>query len=212
MSLSISTHFQVLCIHIYIYAVESKLGPKIAFFWVKTWSKFSSFFLCCVSKIFLLSAGRMRCFKTSEEKKDKNYPVLSQNLVQLCCATYLDQVLMQPWTKFWLNLFDICGPFFIFHNMLKPQFIVFSAKSAFFMPAPKQLGTLFVNTTVLVIFCPFFCIFVFFFAFLLCPVFCFLRGMKKDKIQNKTTKKKTTRCKQQEEPDNTDTKWNKSNV
>ena len=27
-------------------------------------------------------------------------PFLSQNLVQLCCATYLDQVLNQPWTKF----------------------------------------------------------------------------------------------------------------
>ena len=43
-----------------IYAVESKLGPKIAFFWVKTWSKFSLVFLSLFFKNLLLSAGRMR--------------------------------------------------------------------------------------------------------------------------------------------------------
>ena len=48
-----------------------------------------------------------------QKKKKKTTISLfwSQNLVQLCCATYLDQVLTQPSTKFWLNLFGIVWHF-----------------------------------------------------------------------------------------------------
>ena len=52
--------------YIYIYAVESKLGPKIAFFWVKTWSNFSLFFF-----VFQKSSSFCReneIFKKNEPK------------------------------------------------------------------------------------------------------------------------------------------------
>ena len=42
---------------IYIYAVESKCGPRFAFFWVKMWSKFSLFFFFFFSKIFFFLQG-----------------------------------------------------------------------------------------------------------------------------------------------------------
>ena len=105
--------------HIYIYVVESKLGPKIAFFWVKTWSK--SFFV--FSKLFFLLQGEWDFSKKRKKNKTNMTLFLRQNLVQLCCTTCLDQVLTQPWTKFWLNLFDIFGPFSIFQNILKPLFL-----------------------------------------------------------------------------------------
>ena len=44
-------------------------------------------------------------------KRRLKSPFLSQNLVHLCCTTCLDQVLTQPWTKFWLNIFGIFGRF-----------------------------------------------------------------------------------------------------
>ena len=123
---------------IYVYAVESKLGPKIAFSWVKTWSNFSlfSFFF----KNPLLSAGRMRFLRKRAKKREKKKKLfLRQNLVQFCCTTYLDQVLTQPWTKFWLNNF---ADFWLFLPVWKDAettiFIVFSAKMKFFKPTPKN--------------------------------------------------------------------------
>ena len=109
---------------------------------VKTWSKnslflsqnlvqvFSVFFFFCFSKIFFFLQGEMRFLrKTSQKKEKKKNIFLSQNLVQLCCATYLDQVLTQPWTKFWLNIF---ANFWVFLAVWKDAettiFIVFSAK------------------------------------------------------------------------------------
>ena len=118
---------------IYIYAVESKLGPKIAFFLVKTWSNFSQFFLFSFFKNILLSAGRMRFLKKNEQNKNKKNIFLSQNLVQFCCATYLDQVLTQPWTKFWLNIFANFGVFLpVWKDAETTIFIVFSAENWIF--------------------------------------------------------------------------------
>ena len=109
---------------------------------VKTWSKnslflsqnlvqFFFFFLFLFFKNPLLSAGRMRFLrKTSAKKREKKTLFLRQNLVQFCCATYLDQVLTQPWTKFWLNNF---ADFWLFLSVWKDAettiFIVFSAKN-----------------------------------------------------------------------------------
>ena len=50
---------------IYIYAVESKLGPKFGFFWVKTWSKVASklgprFFFCLFFPKFIVFFGYLK--------------------------------------------------------------------------------------------------------------------------------------------------------
>ena len=164
---------------------ESKIGPSFLFF-------FFPFFVF-VFKNLLLSAGWMRFFKTSGKKTTRTTHFLSQNLVQLCCATYLDQVLTQPWTKFWLNLFDIFWPLFPFSTYAQTTiFIEFSAKICIFKPTLKKLGTLLVNTIALADFLSVFFSFFVFFWFLLCPVFggSFLRGMKKNKFKTKQQKTK----------------------
>ena len=151
----------------------------------------------------------MTFFRKTRKKRKKTH-FLSQNLVQFCCATYLDQVLTQPWTRFWLNNF--CN-FWVFLPVLKCTkttiFIVFSAKKENFKPTPKNWRTLFVNTIALFVFfrCPFFLHFCFF-GFLLCPVFwgSFFweewKNKKKTKFKTKQPKNKkgrrTTRCKQED--------------
>ena len=128
------------CIHLYIYICCR----------VKTWSKNSlflsqnlvqgfSFFLFLFFKNPLLSAGRMRLLrKTSQKRREKKTLFLRQNLVWFCCATYLDQVLTQPWTKFWLNN---VADFWLFLPVWKDAettiFIVFSAKMKFLSPPQK---------------------------------------------------------------------------
>ena len=84
--------------YIYIFAVESKRGPKIAFFESKLGPMFLFFFFVFFQNSSSFCRENEILQKTS--KKDKNTIFLSQNLVQFCCATYLDQVLTQPWTKF----------------------------------------------------------------------------------------------------------------
>ena len=96
-------------IYIYIYI--------FFFFWisrcnrVKNWSKIclfkgqklvqvSCYFPFLFLKHLLLSAGRMRFSKKRPKKESKHWPSLSQTLVQLCCATYLDQFLTYAWTNF----------------------------------------------------------------------------------------------------------------
>ena len=64
------------------------------------------FFFCFLNKIFLK---------------------LGQHLVQLCCATCLDQILTQPWTRYWLNLGSFCCCLLFAKATI---FIAFSAKRA----------------------------------------------------------------------------------
>ena len=114
---------------------------------VKTWSKYSLFwgggaklgpsFLCFFLVLFfknlLLSARRMRLIlKKNEQKKKPMNIFLSQNLVQFCCATYLDQVLTQTWTKFSLNIFANLGYFYLFERCRNHYFYsAFSKKTEF---------------------------------------------------------------------------------
>ena len=84
------------------YAVESKLGPKIAFLESKLGPSVS-----CVL-FFHKASGDLQGEwdfkeKLSQKKAKKNTDFLSQNLVQFCWATYLDQVLTQPWSTFWVQ-------------------------------------------------------------------------------------------------------------
>ena len=109
---------------------------------------------------------------------------VSQNLVQSCCATYLDQVLTQPWTKFWLNIFANFWVFLpVWEDAETTIVIVFSAKNENFKPTPKKLK----NTI-----CEYNCANWFFLSVFL--HFCFFGFLnektKTDKIQNKTTKRK----------------------
>ena len=79
-----------MCVYIYTHARKSKLGPKLPF----GGSKLGQFFLCWFFKNMFCRENEI----TKTEDKQK-LPFLSQTLVQLCCASYLDQVLTQPWTK-----------------------------------------------------------------------------------------------------------------
>ena len=67
-------------------------------------------------------------------------------MVQLCCATYLDQVLSQPWAKFWLNLFDFWVFFFPFFSLKicwnHYVYSVFSNNLHFLSPPPKIRNTI----------------------------------------------------------------------
>ena len=195
----------------YIYiCCRVKTWSKNSLFWVKTWSKFSLFFF-----VFQKSSSFCReneiLKKNEQKKRQKKHNFLSQNLVQFCCATYLDQVLTQPWTKFWLNIFANFGVFVpVWKDAQTNIFRVFSAKNENFKPTPKNLRTLSVNTTALTDF-----FLSGFSAFLLFGVFVFavsgflggpfLRGMKTTKKrqnskQNNKNKKgrRTTRCKQED--------------
>ena len=78
-------------IYIYICAVELIVG----LFCVKNWSKFFVYF--CFENLVL--PAERRGLKKNQEKL-KNDPILVLKLVQLCCATCLDQFLTQPWTSF----------------------------------------------------------------------------------------------------------------
>ena len=98
----------------YRYAVESKLGPKIAFFWVKTWSKFSLFFFF----VFQKSSSFCReneIFKKNEQKNKKN--------TIFWVKTWSNFVAQHTWTKFWLNIFANFWLFYLFEKMLKPLFL-----------------------------------------------------------------------------------------
>ena len=77
----------------YIYAVESKIGPSFAFLGSKIGPSFPFFLLCFY---LLLSAGRMRFLTRRAPKRSKITIFLSQRLVRLCCATYLQHT----WAKF----------------------------------------------------------------------------------------------------------------
>ena len=166
----------------------------MALFWIENLSKFSSFLK--FSKIFFFLQGECDFYKERKKQKKKNTLCWAENL-----SNYVSQ---HNWTDFQLNLGQIFNStFFTFlalFSFLKicsnPYFYRFSAKITFCSPPPQKLGTLFVNATTLT---DVFCLSVFlhfrFFGFLLCPVFwgSFLRGMKKqkkDKIQNKTTRRK----------------------
>ena len=183
--------------HIYIYAVASKLGPKIALFWVKTWSNFSLFFLFLFFKNPLLSAGKMRCLRKTSKKEKQKHTFFASKLGPILLR---DQVLTQPWTKFWRNIFASCWVFYLFQRCRNHYIYIVFSKNVIFKPTPKNLRTLFVNTTALTFFCfcPFFLRFCFFFWFLLCPVFWgsfFERSEKNKKRQNskQNNKKRTTR-------------------
>ena len=184
-------------IYIYIYTLESKTGPMFAFFLRQKLVKFS-IFLILLLKI-LLSARRMRFFKT---KKEVDH-FLSRLLVQLCCATYLDQFLTQPWSNFdsrgltFLHMFGCykIGRNHYFYNVFQQKCI--------FKLTPRNRNTI-SNTTALIeiklsllsafLFWGYFC-HVRFFAI-------FSRGMRKQNIKNKHSKQNikerntTTRCKQ----------------
>ena len=92
----ITTIFRCVCI--YIYAVESKPGPRFAFFESQPGPSFLFCFVFQKSSSFCRENEILK--KNEQQKKTKKHHFLSQNLVQLCCATYLDQVLTQPWTRF----------------------------------------------------------------------------------------------------------------
>ena len=140
---STATH---ICVYIYIWC-RLKTWSKDRIFWViKTWSKFSCFSFLFFKKTLFFLQGKTDFRKIMEEQKQK-LPFLSQTLVQLCCTISLDQVLTQPWTKLWLNLFVIFGHFPFFKRICwNHYFIVFSA---FLKPTPKTLKHYLVSTTAL---------------------------------------------------------------
>ena len=125
----------------YIYAVESKICPKIAFFLSQTSVQLFLFFFFSIlfffQKNILLSAGRIKFFK---KKQDNKLPFLSQKYVQLCCAAYLDRFLTQPWPDFLFNLFHIFGPSFLFFFFSKSaETVKLRTASLLRLPSPGTL-------------------------------------------------------------------------
>ena len=153
--------------HIYIYAVESKLGPKIAFFWVKTWSNFSLFF-------FVFQKYSSFCRENEIKKKKKRAKKKTKKTHFFWVKSWSNFVAQHTWTTFWLNLglsFDstfllIFGYFDLFEKMLKPLFYsAFSQKVKFLSPPQKLNNTICehncANWFFFVRFFFFFCIFAF---------------------------------------------------
>ena len=94
-------------IYIYIHAVEVKMWSKICLFLSQNVVQVFSFF-CFVFQKSSSFCRENEIFKKNEQKKEKKkHHFLSQNVVQLCCATYLDHILTQPWTTFWLKFLGI---------------------------------------------------------------------------------------------------------
>ena len=89
---------------------------------VKTWPKnniflsqkpcpiFLCFFFFCFSKFFFLQ-GKWD-FKEKRATKRIKKHIFWVKTWSICCATCLDQVLTQPWTKFRLNIFAKFGGIF----------------------------------------------------------------------------------------------------
>ena len=77
--------------YIYIYIVESRIGSRVAIFWVKNWSKVSSF--SCFRKLFFFLQGDWDFSKKEKTKKVKIDNPPESKAGQLCCATCLDQFL-----------------------------------------------------------------------------------------------------------------------
>ena len=103
--------------HIYIYAVESKLGPKIAFFWVKTWSKFSLFFLFLFFQKSSSFCRENDILKKNEQKKrQKKTPFFESKLGPILLRNILGPSLDSTFLL-------ILGYFYLFEKMLKPLFL-----------------------------------------------------------------------------------------
>ena len=86
--------------YIYIYAVKLKTGPIFDLFKVKNWSIFLFFLLFFIFENLILPAERRGCLKNKQKQQQKQTQFLKLKLVQLCCATYLDQFLTLTWTSF----------------------------------------------------------------------------------------------------------------
>ena len=192
-------------IYIYIYAVESKPGPRFAFFWVKTWSKFSLFFFfvfqksssfCRENEILKKKRAKKKTKKKTPFLESKPGPIMLRNMLGPGFDSTLDQVLTQHFCYF-------LGIFTCFKRCRNPYFYSVFSKKENFKPTPKNWRTLFVNTIALFFFSlSFFSAFLLFWVFAVSGFFggLFLRGtkkQKKDKVQKKQKGKMTTRWKQQ---------------
>ena len=78
-------------------------------------------------------------FSKTKGKEDTNPHFLSQHLVQLRCATCLDQVLTQPWTKFWLNVFDSFWPCLPFANYAETIVYGVFSKNVHILSPPQKI-------------------------------------------------------------------------
>ena len=124
------TH-QHIYIYIYMHAVESKLGPKIAFLESKFGSNISFFGAFAFQKSS--SFCRENEINNEHNKKTnitvlwvKTWSTLLRNILGPSFDSNLDQVLTQPFCIFPLQ------------KMLKPPFLkVLSAKTESFKPTPK---------------------------------------------------------------------------
>ena len=210
-------------IYIYIYIVNSKLGPKWPFWGSKLGPNVlvSIFPFCfCFFSEMLLFCRELELLKTW--KKKINITMFWVETWSNYVAQHtLDQVLTQPWTKFLTQPFWHFWAFFPFKINWNHYFMAFSAKICISKPTPK-IGTLVVNTIALIekeivrsflSACLLSCIFAVS-GFL--GRFFWEEWIRQNSNQNNQKGKKTTRCKQQkthrpvfkkEKADNTDTKY-----
>ena len=142
------------------------------------------FFSFLVSQKLLLSAGRMTLFQKNKRKKTNTFHLLSQTPVQLCCTTYLDWFLTQPWPTLRLDPFHIVGPFSFLNICRNPYFIGGFSKNSIFVAHPQKIRNIICEHNcanwffgpVVLHFCLFLC--------LPCPVLVFFERNEKAKENN----------------------------
>ena len=99
---------------IFVYVVESISGPKCPFFLRQYLVQVLCFPLLFLKNLFL--AGRMIVFQKCQRLCLNLAQRWRQYLVQLSCATCLEQILTQPWTSYWLTFWDNFGSIFFCWN------------------------------------------------------------------------------------------------
>ena len=187
LSLSLSLSFSLpLC------AVESKAGPRFAFFCQKLVQVF-------LFVSFVLVFEKSSSFCREKERKHKK----GSRLTIFRSHKLVNYVAQHAWTSFWLRLGPIvdsgdltfAGHFWLLQTMTKPLFLQCFQQSAFLSPPQKLRNTVCehnrANWTKMFLFRQFSL-----FESLLCPVFAFLWEEWKIKT-NKQKRNKTTRCKQE---------------
>ena len=131
--------------HIYLYVLESRIGPRFAILG-QNWSEFQVFFVCLLSFLGFFFRVYYSFCRENGIKNNKMFKIdhfhgskIAQTLVQVCCATCLDQFSTHAWTSFWhVNL----DKFWSFLTFAETTIVSVFSKVCMFKPTPKIRNTI----------------------------------------------------------------------